>query len=231
METNAVAASGASTYAASSSTTVRKAATSSTTTVASAAVDTFTPSAEGAAASKGAGSSEGTWAGFDMDAFETEMRDKLLAQIRDSRSALKEAGVTFYGGEGTLYDLGGVDTSSYSDKEMGVDEEWGAEATSERIVQFALGFRGSGSASGLSDEEFVAKIRDAIKEGFRLAKQDLGDLPGPTGKLFNDTYQATMDKLDKALDDMKGGTVVQDASVSSTTAPVASRGSTVDLSA
>ena len=34
---------------------------------------------------------------------------------------------------------------------------------------------------GMTDEEFVEKIRGAIEEGFKLAKGDLGEVPGPTG--------------------------------------------------
>lgn len=144
------------------------------------------------------------WDGFDMGQFKAEMNARLLEQIGEAKKALEAAGVKFYGGEGKLYDLEGVDTSEYSDEVMGVGKEWGAEATSQRIVDFAMAFRGHSSAKGLSDEEFMAKIRGAIEAGFGSAKEDLGNLPGPTGKLFNDTYAATMDKLDKAFEQLKG---------------------------
>lgn len=205
--TSAISASSTSVYSSTSTTTVRKASAEGAAPASSVGKDTYTPSGETAAkGSNGASSTEkNAWAIFDKTAFENEMRDKLLAQIRDSQKSLKDAGVKFFGGEGLLYDLKDADTASYTDEEMGVGKEWGADATSDRIVQFALAFRGSKGASDLSDDAFVEKIRDAIKEGFRLAKGDMGELPGPTGKLFNDTYQATMDKLDKALADMKGG--------------------------
>lgn len=189
--------------------------------------DSYTPSPEAAAASGNKAASKGTWAGFDKAAFETEMRDKLLSQIRDSQKALKDAGVKFYGGEGLLYDLSEAPTEEYTDEQMGVGKDWGAEATSDRLVQFALAFRGSKGASDLSDEEFIEKIRGAIQEGFRLAKGDLGELPGPTGKLFNDTYQATMDKLDKALEEMKTPASNSEASE----AAPAARGSSLDVRA
>lgn len=206
MDTNAVSAVGASGYSATSATSSRKSSSSTVATTSSDPVDTYTPSAEASAASSSDASAKAknAWAGFDMQAFQNEMRDKLLQQIRDSQKSLKDAGVKFYGGADFLYDIPKADGESYTDEQMGVGKEWGADATSDRLVAFALGFRGAGNAKGLSDEEFVSKIRDAIKEGFRLAKGDLGDLPGPTGKLFNDTYKATMDKLDKALEDMKG---------------------------
>lgn len=204
--TSAVSASSASVYASSSTTTVRKSSTTESTS-SSGAKDTYTPSPEAAAAaaSDSKATEKGTWAGFDKDAFESEMRDKLLSQIRGSQQTLRDAGVKFFGGEGLLYDLADAPTEEYTDEQMGVGQEWGADAASDRIVQFALAFRGSKGAAELTDEAFVEKIRDAIKEGFRLAKGDLGELPGPTGKLFNDTYQASMDKLDKALEEMKGG--------------------------
>ena len=188
--------------------------------------DSYVPSAEAAATGSKA-ASKGAWAGFDKAAFETEMREKLLSQIRDSQQVLKDAGVKFFGGEGLLYDLSEAPTEDYTDEQMGVGQDWGAEATSDRIVQFALAFRGSKGASDLSDEEFIEKIRGAIQEGFRLAKGDLGELPGPTGKLFNDTYQATMDKLDKALEEMKTPSSNPESS-----APTgAARGSSLDIRA
>lgn len=144
------------------------------------------------------------WDGFDMGKFKAEMNARLLEQIGEAKKALEAAGVKFFGGEGKLYDLEGVDTSEYSDEVMGVGKDWGAEATSQRIVDFAMAFRGHSSAKGLSDEEFMAKIRGAIEAGFGSAKEDLGNLPGPTAKLFNDTYAATMDKLDKAFEQLKG---------------------------
>ena len=147
---------------------------------------------------------EAGWEGFDMGQFKAEMNARLLEQIGEAKKALEAAGVKFYGGEGKLYDLEGVDTSEFSDEVMGVGKDWGAEATSQRIVDFAMAFRGHASAKGLSDEEFMEKIRGAIEAGFGSAKEDLGNLPGPTGKLFNDTYTATMDKLDKAFEQLKG---------------------------
>lgn len=217
MDANAVSAVGTSGYAATNATPSRRPASSAATTAASVPTDTYTPSSEASAttSSDASAKAKNAWAGFDMQKFENEMRDKLLQQIRDSQKTLKDAGVKFYGGADLLYEIPEADTESYTDEQMGVGKEWGAEATSDRLVAFAMGFRGTGNAKGLSDEDFVSKIRDAIKEGFRLAKGDLGDLPGPTGKLFNDTYKATMDKLDKALEDMKNASGSTSASTGS----------------
>lgn len=144
------------------------------------------------------------WEGFDMGQFKAEMNARLLEQIGEAKKALEAAGVKFYGGEGKLYDLEQTGSTEFSDEVMGVGKEWGAEATSQRIVDFAMAFRGHSSAKGLSDEEFMEKIRGAIEAGFGSAKEDMGNLPGPTAKLFNDTYAATMDKLDKAFELLKG---------------------------
>lgn len=216
--TSAVTASGSSTYAARTAANARRSEDGAQTAERTQPRDSWTLSEEGAAAAADSkASAKSGWAGFDKAAFDAEMREKLLQQVRDAQKTLKEAGATFYGGSGFLYDIPEAEASSYTDEQMGVGQSWGADATSDRIVQFALAFRGSGNASGLSDEEFAEKIRDAIKEGFRLAKGDLGDLPGPTGKLFNDTYKASMDKLDKALEDMKGeGAKTKDAAPSTT---------------
>lgn len=167
---------------------------------------------------------EAGWGKIDPAQFREEMRAKLLEQIDTAKQSLREAGVAFFGGEGLLYEIPEAQAQDYSDEVMGVGKDWGAEATSKRIVDFALAFRGH--AEGMTDEEFVEKIRGAIEEGFKLAKGDLGEVPGPTGKLFNDTYKATMDLLDQALEDMRKGrgeeqlgqaasTVVEKASESS----------------
>jgi len=173
------------------------------------------------------------WAGFDMAKFQADLNAKLLEQINTAKKSLKDAGVTFYGGEGTLYDLKDVDTTQYTDEQMGVGQDWGAEATSQRIVDFAMAFRGH--AKGMTDDEFMDKITKAVADGFGLAKNDMGDLPGPTGKLFNDTYKATMDKLAKAREDLKAAAAAPSAdpvasAVAANTATAAATGSRSSLS-
>jgi predicted RNase H-like HicB family nuclease len=56
------------------------------------------------------------------------------------------------------------------------------------------------SLSQLDNEEYVEKMRGAIEAGFEDAKNILGELPGPKAKLFNDTYEKVMTKLDELLD-------------------------------
>jgi hypothetical protein len=192
-------------------------------------VDTWTPSGEvppeaGTGQAAAAKAKREGWGKVDLGQFREEMRARLLEQIDTSRQALKDAGVPFYGSKGLLYDVPDTEAQTYTDEQMGVGKEWGAEATSQRIVDFAMGFKGMAG-----DEEFMEKIRAAIEEGFKQAKDDLGELPGPTGKLFNDTYKATMDKLDKAFADMKASAApvdpaqaVKAATTGSATASVAS---------
>jgi len=131
---------------------------------------------------------------FDMDAFQGQIRSKLMESIMQSKSALKEAGVGFakYDENSILYNVSG-DTEAAK-----VPEYWNAENTSQRIVDFAMGFRAL--APELSDEEYIKQVRDAVELGYRLAKRDLGDLPGPSAKLFNDTYSLTMKKFDELIE-------------------------------
>jgi hypothetical protein len=131
------------------------------------------------------------WKDFDMDAFQTEIRNKLMESIHQSKKALQDAGVDFvkYDGDSILY--GGV---SKDTKAAAVPEYWNAENTSQRIVDFAMSFRGM--APELSDEEYIEQVRKSVQLGYKLAKKDVGGLPGPSAQLFNDTYNLTMKKFD-----------------------------------
>lgn len=131
--------------------------------------------------------------GFDLDAFRAEIRAELLDMVSQSK---KQA-------QATNPEIPTISEIPYNvmDNEVAaeVPEEWNADNTSQRIVDFALSFRSQ--ASGLTDEEYIDQVRSAIQQGFKLAKEDLGGLPGPSAKLFNDTYDAAMKKLDKVLAD------------------------------
>jgi hypothetical protein len=80
----------------------------------------------------------------------------------------------------------------------GLPEYWNAENTSQRIVDFALSFAGMFKGT---DDEFVSMIKDAIEKGFSQAKDILGDLPDPVGKLVEKTHALVMDKIDKWASD------------------------------
>jgi len=146
----------------------------------------------------------GKWKDFDMDAFQSGIRNTLMRAINESKDALKAAGVEFakYDSKSILYDLSGLNGGK-DVEEAKVPEYWNAENTSQRIVDFAMSFRGL--ATELSDEEYIKQVRGAVEEGYRLAKKGLGDLPGPSAKLFNNTYNLTMKKFDELMEQARKG--------------------------
>ena len=78
-------------------------------------------------------------------------------------------------------------------KKLEVPEYWNAENTSQRIVDFSVAFFGAFKGEG---EEFLDKIRSAIEDGFKQAREILGNLPDEVSGLINDTYDLVMKKLD-----------------------------------
>ena len=74
-----------------------------------------------------------------------------------------------------------------------VPEEWNAENTSQRIVDFAVSFFDAFKGSG---SEFLDTIKAAIEDGFKQARDMLGDLPDQVSGLIDDTYNLVMEKLD-----------------------------------
>jgi hypothetical protein len=78
------------------------------------------------------------------------------------------------------------------DLEAKIPVYWNAENTSQRIVDFATSFL---SAFKGESSEFFKTIKGAIETGFKAAKDMLGELPGPVGKLIDKTYRLTMEKL------------------------------------
>jgi len=138
------------------------------------------------------------FADFDMDAFQGAIRSKLMESIYQAKDALMKAGVEFakYNEDSILYDLSGLKDGN-NIKAADVPEYWNAENTSKRIVDFAMSFRSL--APELSDEEYIKKMRDSVELGYKLAKKDLGGLPGPSAKLFNDTYSLTMKRFDELM--------------------------------
>ena len=185
--------------------------------------DSYTPSGKTPTTDATQDSKKSAFQDFDMEAFQAEIRDKLLEQIKSSKEAIKSAD--------TNNEIKWVSDVPYAvdatQQAADVPEEYNADNTSQRIVDFALQFRSQ--ATGLTDEEFIKQVKDAVSEGFRQAKHDVGDLPSASAKLFNDTYQATMDKLDKALTDWQsqGGW----SQTSSTTQPSTSTSTTKDAPA
>lgn len=132
-------------------------------------------------------------ADFNMEEFNQKIRQQLLDQIFESKKIIKESGVDIKWASDILYPVDETEVAAE------VPEEWNAENTSQRIVDFALQFRGVAKEQGLTDEEFITQIKEAVTQGFRLAKQDLGSIPSQSAKLFNDTFELSMKKLDDAF--------------------------------
>mgnify|MGYP000284375794 CR=1 FL=1 len=93
------------------------------------------------------------------------------------------------------------DTSAQEDKKTdetgdipGLPEYWNAENTSQRIVDFAVSFYGMFQGEG---SDYLDMMRSAIDEGFKQARDMLGNLPGEVDKLVSDTYDLVMKKLDE----------------------------------
>ena len=79
-------------------------------------------------------------------------------------------------------------------------DEWKPDAVAERIVNFATSFY---EGSGLSGEDFYAKIKDAIESGFGAAdKQIGGKLPGNIKDVIQFTKNAVAEKLEKWAESM-----------------------------
>ncbi len=73
-------------------------------------------------------------------------------------------------------------------------EYWNAENTSQRIVDFAVSFFGFFNGK---TEEFTEIIKKAIDEGFKQARELLGNLADSVSNLIDSTYRLTMEKIDK----------------------------------
>jgi hypothetical protein len=84
-------------------------------------------------------------------------------------------------------------TELQSEQQMEIPEYWNAENTSNRIVEFAVSFY---DAAGVAGEEYLNQIRSAIDDGFKQAKDILGELPEKTADLVQNTYDLVMKKLD-----------------------------------
>ncbi len=79
-----------------------------------------------------------------------------------------------------------------------VDEYWDAAHTSDRIVNFAMSFRGQFPEK--SDEEFIDMMRTAMLNGFANAKDTIGEVTDyPLAQLYNDTFTMSLNKMDQLL--------------------------------
>lgn len=119
---------------------------------------------------------------------------KIVDQIMEDYKSLRSEMLKRFFGDSTG-DSDGTDKvkPTANIQAAAVPEYWNAENTSQRILDFATQFLDAFKGSG---EEFLAKIRNAIKEGFQMAHKELGDLPDSVNKLVQDTFDLTMKKLD-----------------------------------
>jgi hypothetical protein len=87
-----------------------------------------------------------------------------------------------------------ADTDMETGEIAGLPAMWSAESTSERIVNFATSFHGMTESGG---RDFYELAKSAIEEGFKQAREIMGELPGKVGALVDKTYELTMQKLEQ----------------------------------
>jgi len=109
-----------------------------------------------------------------------------------------------------------------------IPEEWNAENTSQRIVDFAVSFFDAFKGKG---EEFLTKIKAAIEEGFKQAKEFWGDfeMPDSVSNLVKDTHDLIMSKLDAWAKEK--GIVVDDNAEKVATVPNPEESAVLDMAA
>lgn len=73
-------------------------------------------------------------------------------------------------------------------------EYWRPEQVSDRILEFATAFFGHTESQG---EDFYELAKSAIEEGFKMAGDDLGQLPGDIENVIARTRELVMEKLDR----------------------------------
>ena len=95
----------------------------------------------------------------------------------------------------------GLEGTTDEDDVAEVPEYWNAENTSQRIVDFAVSF--SGLFEG-GDEKFAEMMKQAIEEGFKQAREMMGEVPSSVSHLIDKTYDLTMKKIDAWLEGRKG---------------------------
>ena len=84
------------------------------------------------------------------------------------------------------------ETRLQAQKDTAEDGYWGAEQTSERILEFAKGLAGD-------DPELAKKMLDAVKQGFEEAGKAWGeDLP----ELSQNTMKLTLEKVNKWIEEL-----------------------------
>ncbi len=131
---------------------------------------------------------------------------EIMDNAKDSFLMLKKEIIKKFveanGGEYNDVEETSYDEEEVSKLEANMPEYWNAENTSQRIVDFATSFFGAFSEKSENSEEFLETIKGAIKDGFSMAHDEMGELPGSVGGLINKTHDLIMEKLDKWFEDI-----------------------------
>ena len=128
---------------------------------------------------------------MDIDAEgKPEDMKKLMAYIKDEYQQMKKDLIKSF-----IKSTGGKveeEQNVSKAKKLEIPEYWNAENTSQRIIDFATSFFSAFEGEG---SEFLSTIKSAIEDGFKQARDFLGDLPEEVSGLVDDTYSMVMDKL------------------------------------
>ncbi|WP_022850002.1 hypothetical protein [Limisalsivibrio acetivorans] len=84
-------------------------------------------------------------------------------------------------------------TGGIYDEMFGKDGYWGAEKTSDRLLDFAEAISGG-------DPSRLEAARRGVLKGFEAAERDLGELP----EVAHDTLELTLEKLDALIEELRG---------------------------
>ncbi|MGL1903083.1 MAG: hypothetical protein OCC49_13165 [Fibrobacterales bacterium] len=141
--------------------------------------------------------------GFNIDDFQEKIKSDLLEMVFESNKKAQEETneslLAKYGSD-VIYEV------SEDVEAAEVPEFWNAENTAQRLVDFAMSFKG---VAGIEDDvEYITEIRDAVEEGFRQAKGIIGTVDDSTHRLYNDTFELTMKKFDDLLAEASGPTQI-----------------------
>lgn len=129
-----------------------------------------------------------------MGEMSDEERVALVDRLKEEFLALKEALMdSFVESTGGKAGKGEEAGETKPAEIPGLPDMWSAENTSERIVNFATSFHGMTESGG---RDFYELAKAAIEEGFRQAREIMGELPGAVGDLVDETYKLTMEKLE-----------------------------------
>lgn len=138
-----------------------------------------------------------TYSKVDRNKLNSSDLEKIKAQVDQATSALRRIVETLILKQGKIKDSLNINYSiSYNSEDVkeavSDDGDWGVEAVSDRIVDFAKAISGG-------DRSKLAEITAAIDKGFKQASKSLG---GELPDICNKTYDRIMKKLDDWKNEM-----------------------------